>query len=86
MQKRTRKTKGQLLAWMEKHAAVWEGFPKAEPFSVSKSHAKKVFEALQRGRMFSKATAFDYGTVDRLVSHARFVRRMKQLQPEPEKN
>lgn len=81
-----RKTRSELVTWMLTHPEAWEGFPKTNPLPGMKSHWRRIEEAMKADGMFAPATAVSGFTIERLVSLARFARRMEQQQPHPERN
>jgi hypothetical protein len=74
------------LNWLLDNQSVWEGYPRENDLPGTKSHAKKLFEAMQKAGLFSKRTQPDGVSLMRLVDKARFIRRMSKQQPHPENN
>lgn len=79
-------TRQDRIQFLTDNPDLWEGYPKVFSMSFAKSHDRRIFEAMQKARLFSKQTLLADVNLEKLISQARFVRRMSQQQPMPELN
>jgi hypothetical protein len=71
----TRRTLQDKVDWLLAHPALWEGYPKTQPWRPGKSHRRIIFDAMKAAGLFAPVTNACDVNIDTLISRARFIQR-----------